>query len=427
MTNPLNDFSQQRVPDSQTVSSGHIALVIIGGTIAIPAFLMAAHIGNSLGFIAAVLAFFCGAIILGLLNACTSWVGSITRLSASKLTEDTFGIQGAKLINGLMAFTLAGWYGVNCKMFGDAANTVLSTLGVDLPVELYMVIGSILMLWVSLKGFKGIDTLALWLVPMMILFILTAAYISLNSPDAKLLWQVKNDISFTSAISAVIGAYIVGVVIQPDYSRFAKNTKGASVAAGLALLVAFPIVLILTSIPAIVSQQSDLILVMIGIGVGGPTFFLLLLSSWSSNVLSLYSSSLSINTIAPAFSLKSITLFIGTIGTAIAFTDVQKYFIDFLIVLGITIPPVGALYCLNFWINKKSSTINNEMQLVSKNNHWPAIYSWLSGCLIGWLSYQNYFTITQVASVDSILLSALLYLVLRRKKAFKITKSHSTI
>lgn len=412
MAKPVNDYSQQRVPDSQTVSSGHIALVITGGTIAIPAFLMAAQVGSNLGFITAVMAFSCGAFILGTMNACTSWVGGITRLSASKLTENAFGFHGAKWINGLIAFTLAGWYGVNCKMFGDAANTVLTSLGINLPISLYMVIGSVLMLWVSLKGFKGIDKLALWLVPLMILFIFYAAKLAMESPNAHLLWQTQNQMSFSSAVSAVVGAYIVGVVIQPDYSRFAKSPKGASISAGLALLVAFPIVLVLTSIPAIISQQSDLILVMVGIGIGAPAFFLLLLSSWSSNVLSLYSSSLSINTIAPKFSLRNITIFIGVLGTIIAFGDVQKYFIDFLILLGIAIPPVGAIYCLNFWFNKA----HENQALVIKHHHWSAIGAWLFGCLLGVSSYLGHFTITQVPSLDSILISSTLYMVFRRKR-----------
>ena len=80
MAELMNDYSQQRVPDSQTVSSGHIALVIIGGTIAIPAFLMASQVASNLGFVSAVMAFLLGAIILGALNACTSGVGCITRL-----------------------------------------------------------------------------------------------------------------------------------------------------------------------------------------------------------------------------------------------------------------------------------------------------------------------------------------------------------
>lgn len=411
MNKPANDYSQQPVPNDLTVSSSHIALVIIGGTIAIPGFLMAAQLGTSLGFTSAIMAFICGAIILSLMITCTSWVGSVTRLSASKLTENAFGLQGAKYINGVMAITLAGWYGVNCKMFGDAADIVLTSIGIELPTQLYMIVGSLLMLWVSLNGFKGIDKLALWLVPLMIFFIIYAAAISLNSTSVNLLWETKQNVSFTSGISAVIGGYIVGVVIQPDYSRFAKSVKGAAMGAGLALLIIYPIVLILTAIPAIITEQADLILIMIGIGIGGPAFFLLLLSSWSSNVLSLYSSSLNINTIFPRFSLRNITLFIGAIGTLLAFTDVQKYFIDFLIFLGVAIPPVGAIYCLNFWLNNGLVSADNSMS----KNHWSAIYSWLLGTVIGLISYNNYFSIVQVPSLDSIILSAFVYLFLRKK------------
>ncbi len=412
MSEPMNDYSQQRVPDSQTVSSGHIALVIIGGTIAIPAFLMAAQVGSNLGFVSAVMAFSLGALILGSMNACTSWVGSITRLSASKLTENAFGVQGAKIINGLIAFTLAGWYGVNCKLFGDAANTVLTSVGISLPATFYMIIGSALMLWVSLKGFKGIDKLALWLVPLMIVFVSYAAMLAINSPNADLLWVTQQQMSFSSAISAVVGAYIVGVVIQPDYSRFAKSPQGASISAGLALLIVFPIVLILTSIPAIISEQSDLILVMVSIGIGAPAFFLLLLSSWSSNVLCLYSSSLSINTIAPTLTLRNITLCIGALGTLIALGDIQKYFIDFLILLGITIPPVGAIYCLNYCSKKN----NGCFDISVKKYHWTAINAWLAGCLLGVLSYMNYFTVTQVPSLDSIVISSSVYWLFREKQ-----------
>ncbi len=158
---------------------------------------------------------------------------------------------------------------------------------------------------------------------------------------------------------------------------------------------------------------------MVSIGIGAPAFFLLLLSSWSSNVLSLYSSSLSINTIAPKFSLRNITLFIGVIGTVIAFGDVQKYFIDFLILLGIAIPPpVGAIYCLNFWVNKRDK---NET-LIIKNHHWSAINSWLVGFLLGFLSYHDYVTVTQISSLDSILLSTTFYLFLRRKRLSRSSK-----
>ena len=43
------EYSLSQVPEGATYSGWHIALVVIGGTISIPGFLMAAQIGASLG------------------------------------------------------------------------------------------------------------------------------------------------------------------------------------------------------------------------------------------------------------------------------------------------------------------------------------------------------------------------------------------
>ncbi|NRA70903.1 MAG: cytosine permease [Gammaproteobacteria bacterium] len=400
-----NDFSQQPVPSDQTKSSSHIALIIIGGTIAIPAFLMAAQLSNKLGFFDAIFAFFAGAIILGGLIFCTSWVGGHSRLSTSKLAEQAFGVNGAKLSNAVMALTLAGWYGINCKMFGQATAKVMHSFGIDLSVNIYMVIGSLLMLWVSLKGFKGIDKLALYLVPLMIGFIIYATSISIASPQVELLWQSHNELTLLQAISAVVGAYIVGAVIQPDYSRFATNAKRGSVAATLALGLTFPLVLILVSIPAVIAGQTDLILIMMNIGIGVPAFLLLLLSSWSSNVLSLYSASLSLNTIAPKISLTQFNFAVAFVGTVIAFGDVQEYFIDFLIVLGICIPPIGAIYCLH-WLFEREKNVASTV-------NWRAMIAWFSGCTMGFLSYFDRFSMSGIATLDTIICSALAFFVLK--------------
>ncbi|NRA61641.1 MAG: cytosine permease [Psychrobium sp.] len=402
---PSNDFSQQKVPQAQTKSSLNIALIIVGGTIAIPAFLMAAQLGNKLGFVDALKAFFAGAFILGAIMFCTSWVGGHSRLSTYKLSEFAFGKSGAKLSNAIIALTLAGWYGINCKMFGQATSMVLQSFDIDLPVNLYMVIGSLLMLWVSLKGFKGIDKLALYLVPLMVCFIAYAVFLSVDSPEQQRLWQTNGELTLLQAISAVVGAYIAGAVIQPDYSRFAAKPKRGSLAATLALGLSFPLVLAMVSIPAVISGQTDLILIMLNIGIGVPAFLLLLLSSWSSNVLCLYSASLSLNTIAPKISLLHFNIAVALVGTLIAFSDVQQYFIDFLILLGICIPPIGAIYCLQWLFDRENSQVVNI--------NWHAMIAWFTGCSMGFISYLGWFSITGIATLDTIICSTVVFLVLK--------------
>ena len=402
---PNDDYCQVPVPPGQGQSSPRIALIIIGGTIGIPIFILGAQMGGSLGFVDAVKAFFFGAVILGAMMFCTSWVGGHSRVSTYKLVEAAFGFSGAKLSNAVIALTLAGWYGINCKMFGMATDKVMLSLGVELPVNLYMVIGSLLMLFVSLKGFKGIDKLALYLVPLMVLFIIYAVKLSLDSPDIDRLWVKNNDLSLLEAISAVVGAYIVGAVIQPDYSRFAAQPKSASIGAFVALGITFPIVLLLVCIPAVITNQSDIILVMLNIGIGIPAFLLLLLSSWSSNVLCLYSASLSINTIVPAVSMTRINIAIATIGTLIAFADVQQYFISFLIILGICIPPIGAIYCLQWFYRRHEQP--------HKTINWISMTAWFAGCTSGFINYFQWGTISGIATLDAIICSIMTFVVIQ--------------
>ena len=293
-----SDFPRTQVPSSATYSGRHIALVIVGGTIAIPAFLMAATMGASLGLRDAVIAFTCGCFVLGSLAALTGLCGQKSGLSAYVLSEFAFGRWGGKVANLAVACSLLGWYGVTGTMFGRAGAQLGATVfGVDWPIELYVIVGSSLMVGVTLSGFKGIDKLALALVPVMVIFLGVAASISYTEVED---WSVPTGgqtMSLYTAVSAVIGSYIAGVTIQPDYSRFARSRKAATWSAFLALGVSFPFTLSLAAVPAVAMGEPDILNVMILIGIGIPAFALLVLAAWSSNVLSLYSGSLAMATI----------------------------------------------------------------------------------------------------------------------------------
>ena len=92
--------------------------------------------------------------------------------------------------------------------------------------------------------------------------------------------------------------------------------------------------------------EPDILNVMILIGIGVPAFGLLVLAAWSSNVLSLYSGSLAMATIFRGAGLTAIIAAFGVVGTALALTRVDEYLVAYLILLGITIPPVSSIYAV---------------------------------------------------------------------------------
>ena len=343
-----NDFARSQVPGSATYSGWHIALIIIGGTIALPAFLMATRIGAGLGVRSAIIAFASGCLILGFLVALTSCCGQKSGLSSYMLCEFTFGSWGSKLANSVVAISLIGWFGVTSTMFARASDRIAqSVFELHWPLEAYLIFGSVLIVGVTVSGFRGIDKLALVLVPVMAVFLTIAAWSTGRQVDDWSSLGGNDSLTLTTAISMVIGSYIAGVSIQPDYSRFARSRRAALGAAFAALGISFPIILLLTAIPAMVLQESDILQVMILLGIGVPAFLLLVLAAWSSNVLSLYSASLSLSTMVQQLSLQKITLLCGVFGTALGLLRVDEYLIDYLVLLGITVPPIPIIYTID--------------------------------------------------------------------------------
>ena len=399
------DYSISQVPSSATYSGWHIALVIVGGTISIPGFLMAAMLGVSLGLHSAAIAFASGSFALGSLAALTGLCGRKSGLSAYVLSEFSFGRWGGKIANFAVACSLIGWFGVTGAMLGRAGASLMSlAFGVNWPMEAFVVIGSVLIVGVTVSGFKGIDKLALLLVPVMLIFLGFAAWMSIGDFKDWSTPRGGEPITLATAVSAVIGSYIAGVTIQPDYSRFARSKVAALSSAFIALGVSFPLVLFVTAIPAVALNEPDVLNVLILLGVGGPACLLVLLAAWSSNVLSLYSGSLSLATIFRSAKLRSIVVVFGIAGTALALTRVDEYLVKYLILLGITIPPIASIYAVETLLFRSRFDEDARQRQPAFVGH--ALLAWLSAICIGRLAHAQTFTLTTVAALDSILVAA---------------------
>ena len=405
------DFSKSQVPASATYTGWHIAFVIVGGTIAVPAFLMAANLGASLGLRDAAIAFSCGCFILGSMAALTGLCGQKSRLSAYMLNEFAFGRWGGRIASTVVSMTLIGWFGVTSALFGRAANLMgRSVFGIDWPVELYMVLGGGLIVAVTVTGFKGIDKLALALVPIMLGFLMMAAWMSLPQLEQWTEPTGGTPMTLTTAISAIVGSYIAGVTIQPDYARFARSRRAALGSAFVALAISFPILLFCTAIPSIAYNEPDLLNVMIALGIGIPAFLLLILAAWSSNVLSVYSGALALATVFRRLDLRVLIVGVGALGTLLALAGAGDYLIEYLVLLGITIPPISSIYLVDTLLFRKRF---DEVELSKRPRlALKALATWIAAVSVGACSHFGFFTLTSVAALDSIVVAGVLSVIL---------------
>lgn len=416
-----DDYARDAVRQGSAASGFRLALIIVGGIIGFSVYVISAGIGGSLGYAKAVAAFSIGSLILGVMGAWTSYVGAKSRLSTYLLTEFAFGRRGARLVNLAIALSLVGWYGVICNTLGNASQQmILEAVGLELSPYLTVSIASALMIAITALGFTGIDRLALYMVPFMLLFMLAAAALALQEGNAGLL---ASDESFSlhTAISAVVGTYIAGVIIQPDYSRFAVNTRHAIWSVFVALGIVFPIIQILAAIPGMALGEQNIVKMMSLIGFLLPGFCLMFLGAWASNVLCLYSAGLSFATLLKRVHLRHIVLALGVVGTSLAFIPAQAYIMNFLVVLGVMIPPIGVIYVLDAMFIRKFAmslkSLDDESSI-----RWTGVISWVMGALAGFATEAAGFGIVGIASLDSVLIACLLFCSLEFRRIRKVPR-----
>ncbi|MEQ8800820.1 MAG: cytosine permease, partial [Haliea sp.] len=209
-----------------------------------------------------------------------------------------------------------------------------------------------------------------------------------------------------------------GVIIQPDYSRFARNARHAVGAAFVALGLCFPTVMFLAAIPGSALSQVDLRGLLLAMGVGLPAFTLLFLGAWSSNVLCLYSSSLSMSTVIRRATFWKVVVTIGVLGTLLALVDAQTYLVNFLVLLGITIPPVGAIYLVEALLLRRSlkAPAADASPALPRITQWRAVLAWALATGFGFAVQNELLAITGVSSIDAILASAAIFLLLNHRR-----------
>ncbi len=410
-----NNFEHTPVASSATISGYHIALIIVGGTIAVPGFLMATQVSQQAGFYPAVAGFVLGCLILATLGVFTGLTGTRSRLSTYLIMRHAFGSQGFKICALITASISLFWFAIIGNLFGSAMTSVFGMVfNIHVDPRICSVAGGLIMTGFAIYGINTLDRLARVVVPFMAALLLYGAYKALGTYDLALLSAPgTGSLSVGGAASVVIGAYSGGIVTLPDYTRFARGQKGAAFAIFFALGISFPIVMTITAIPTILSGEQDLINIMLFLGIGAGALIVLVFSTVSSNSLLLYSAGLGISACGDRLRFWKVTSAVGIGATIISTFDVVNIFVPYISLLAISVPSLCGIYVCDFFLIKRGSYISEDKENLA-NYNWPAFFAWFTGIVTGLLSLINDFGIFSVPALDSMLPAFLTYWILAR-------------
>ncbi|WOJ97098.1 cytosine permease [Congregibacter brevis] len=403
--------SRTPVDPAQAVSGMQIGIVLIGISITLPLMYSAGELAQGMGLRSALTATLLGALALSLMSIPAAVVGARTRLSSYMIIEHTFGYAGAKFVNFGFGVFLLGWYAVTAELFGRTlflAAAELSTLA--LPEWSYTVLSSLIVTVTTIYGFKAIDRLALIAVPFLLLSLAGVVVLSLRQVAFAELLNMPGtgDIDMPTGVSAVIGAAIVGVVLTPDLTRYARTTRDCVVASFVGQGGGMCIAYIVGMIPVLVWGELEPMTYMILMGFGGIALAVLVFATWTTNVINLYSTALASRASVPLGDYRSVVIVMGVVGTVAAIVGISDQLIDFLILMGLLVPPIAGIYFADFYIFGRRDFSEEHLADRPAIKVSAVLIALGSGLVSAWLYYAGA-SITTIGALDALILSMLAY------------------
>ena len=231
-----------------------------------------------------------------------------------------------------------------------------------------------------------------------------AMIMAVHRGDTTLIQQfaATNDGSLTIIAGAglVIGSFVSGGTATPNFARFSKNGKIGFWVTVVAFFLGNSLMFFFGAVSSIYVGGNDIFEVMLNLNLFYFAVLVLGLNIWTTNDNALYSSGLGLSNIF-GFSKKSMVIVGGIIGTVSA---VWLYwnFCGWLNVLNCTLPPIGAILIISYFMNRKDYQ-SDSVEIKTVN--WASVIGVVLGAVVANLLHWG------IASINGMAVAVICYII----------------
>ena len=346
-----NDFSLTAVGKEGRRGLVPMMAIMLGFTFYTGTMLTGGRLGTSLTFTDLAAVLLIGDLILGIYTALLAYMGGKTGLSTHLLARYAFGEKGSYLVSGILGLTQVGWFGVSVVML---ALPISKIFGIDItPVIL---VSGAMMVATAYFGVKSLTILSIVAVPSIAVLGCYSSAISLYAIGG---WGELMDstavstMSLTMALSLVVGSFISGGTLTPDFARFSRTPRIAVASTVAAFFIGNILMFAFGAIGGLATGMADISDVMIAQGLVLSGIIILGLNIWTTNDNTIYAASLAFSNITK-MPKKQWVVINGVLSTVFAMV-LYNHFIPLLSFLSAIIPPLGAVMIMDyFFLNHKA-------------------------------------------------------------------------
>ncbi|MEW6081644.1 MAG: cytosine permease [Bacillota bacterium] len=399
------DHAVTPVTPGERRSTLDVALVAAGFCICMSGLFTGAAMAAGLDVRQAVFATIIGNLILAVYGGLVGAAGAREGVGTAMLSRHSFGRKGSMVIGAVLAITMLGWYSVQVGFFGMTINAMFSNGGFITAPKVAALWGGILMMITAYYGYKGLSALSKLAIPAILVTAIIGIIAAVRASGG---WSPlfafipPSPMSLSAGVVLAVGSFAAGASAQADITRYAKSSSAAWIATICGFVVANTFVIVAGTITSLATGSGDLPSAMLALGLGFPALVVLIAGQWTTNDNNLYTSSLGLSNIFKAKKSR-IVLLCGTIATLIGVAGLADYFVSWLILLGVTIPPMAGIIIVDYWVVKKGAYRYGPGTQYA-DVYWPAFVAWILASIIG------YYAQVGIPSLTSLLLGAAFYL-----------------
>ena len=382
------EYEHKPVPPQARRTMFSVTMVWIGFPMIITGAMTGSVLVLGMGFERALTAMIIGNLLMFAYVGALGVLGTRRGMNFALLASIVFGRKGYVAASGLLATLLLGWYAVQTGITGNLVSTTY-----HLNYVLMTIIAGALYILITFVGVRGLHYIGLVSVP---LFVVLGVWVA-GDAVATHGWHAvvsyagadgKGSMTMGVGLTIVLTLFIDAGTVTADFNRWAKDTKSSLVstfsAFPFANLIAMLVGGVTTAALATPNANPFGADNMFGymnakqIGWLSVLAFLFLycnLGSVCSHCL--YNAATGWSRIFHSH-MRLLAIILGVIGIVVAAGNVWAFFIEWLTLLGILVPPIGAIMLVDQYALRPNSEVDSDWRPT-------AFLAWAAGSVVAFI------------------------------------------
>ncbi|WP_382306861.1 cytosine permease [Herbiconiux sp. UC225_62] len=374
-----NEYENEPVPLSKRRSLLAVSSVWAGFPMIITGAVTGATLVHGLGFVSGLIAMVIGnLLLLGYVGALSA-LGAKTGFNFSLQASKTFGRTGYIVCSALLSTLVLGWFAVQTGLVGASME---GAFGVNSTV--IVIIAGVLFTLFTLLGIRALSIIGMISVPLfLVIGVFSAVQATAGGVDV---WAYQGDSTVSIAlgvgVTLVFALFADSGTMTADFTRWAKNSKHAWIATATAFPIGNLVAMLIGGvIAAATAGTGDVFGIIAGQGgifpVVATIFLFVNLGSVCTHCL--YNSAVGWSTILKG-RMRTLTLILGVIGIIVAALGIWGFFVNWLNLLGVIVPPIGAIIIVD------QVLVRRRQESLVPNIRWQPFVAWGIGSFLALLA-----------------------------------------